>query len=769
MIFFDTETCGLHGMPVLIQWARDGGDIHLHSIWKEPIVDTLKLIEEFCEEPDGVVGFNLTFDWFHLCKIYTTFSLFPDPYAYPEDHIEELATLEKQARDGVCLKPVTACDLMLHARKGPYQSTMDRGDIRIRRIPTALAWELAEELEKRIPLRDVYFARRKDQTAEKWKVHDIKDEDDNIDPHFKDVVLKFAPSSALKALAIDALDIKEDVLLKFYDVDCGFKPEELGYAPFAEAIGRPGKWKDTWPDVIRHHIRHWTYNKAARRYAEDDVIYTRGLYKYFSAIEYHDEQTAREFANSDRWFEDMTMLEAGDDDSILACMVGAVRWHGFSIDTDALQKVKDAANQRLAGTARGLATSPAKAKAYLYEVMDDVEQLALDGSTKSTKLEEVSKWEGDEEGTMHPAADRAKQILDARRALKEIELVDKLLLAGRFHASFKVIGTLSSRMSGTDGLNPQGIKHTKEVRISFPLTFEGFKLGGGDFDAFEVSLAEAEYQDPELRKALLAGLKIHALFAIELFPGKSYEEITATKNTEDDLYLKGKSGVFAIIYGGESHTLSDKLGVPPEVADAAYQSFTRKYSKVGEARRAVFDQFCSMRQPNGLGTKVEWHEPSDYIESMLGFRRYFTLENRICKALFDLATDPPPSWLKIPIKVVRRDRLQTAAGACRSALYGAAFQIQASNMRAACNHRIQSTGAQITKSVQRKIWDVQPNGISDWIVLPLNIHDEIMAVVREGFEESVKEVVDAAVETYRPKVPLIEMDWQTNLKSWADK
>ena len=47
-----------------------------------------------------------------------------------------------------------------------------------------------------------------------------------------------------------------------------------------------------------------------------------------------------------------------------------------------------------------------------------------------------------------------------------------------------------------------------------------------------------------------------------------------------------------------------------------------------------------MRQPGGIGSKVEWHEPADFVESMLGFRRYFTLENRICKTLFDLADDP---------------------------------------------------------------------------------------------------------------------------------
>jgi hypothetical protein len=96
MIYFDTETCGLHGMCVLIQYAEDDGPVVLHHVWKRPIQETLELIEWFCE--NEVCGFNLTFDWFHISKLYTTFSLFHDYDALPEDHIEELAVLEERAR-----------------------------------------------------------------------------------------------------------------------------------------------------------------------------------------------------------------------------------------------------------------------------------------------------------------------------------------------------------------------------------------------------------------------------------------------------------------------------------------------------------------------------------------------------------------------------------------------------------------------------------------------------------------------------------------------
>ena len=95
MYYFDTETCGLHGPTVLIQYAKDDSEINLHSVFYEPIKDTLDLIETLTYE--GVIGFNLSFDWFHLCQTYTTLELL-DPNAYPIDIVEEYAIKEKEGK-----------------------------------------------------------------------------------------------------------------------------------------------------------------------------------------------------------------------------------------------------------------------------------------------------------------------------------------------------------------------------------------------------------------------------------------------------------------------------------------------------------------------------------------------------------------------------------------------------------------------------------------------------------------------------------------------
>lgn len=739
MYFIDIESCGFKGPAVLLQYAEDNGPIVLHDIWKVPALETIQLIEHLMD--NNICGFNLVFDHFQLCKIYTMLTLLPNYHECPEDCIPLLRDLEIPAMDGPCLKPRAVCDLMLHARKGPYQSTMDRKPIRIKRVPTLLANSLAQKLEELIPLNSIYFARRKKRNEPQWKVRDILDSDGEINTEFKNIELKFAASTALKALAVDALGVNIDEVLLIGEevgVDATWYPKEDEYVPYG----------GNWSEVIRHHISYWAYNSIGRRYATNDVDYTRRLYDYFKRP------------------------EPGDTDSELACMVGAVRWHGYTIDIEGLIDLRNQAVE----TMQSVPTAPEQARKYVMQYMDDMEKIILQTSTKKVILQEISKWHL-EDSIKHPAAIAAQRVLNAREAQKEIELYDKLIRAKRFHAGFKVIGTKSTRMSGSDGLNPQGIKKDRKVRSCFNLAPKDMVLCLGDFDAFEVALMEAEWKDPELRAQLLKGRKIHAIFAMDLYPGSTYDDIVAeekegifnNKYVNGTRYKDGKQGVFAMGYGGTEFTLENKLGIPHEIAVAAFESFGQRFPGVHAARQKVFNAFCSMRQPKGLGTMVEWHEPEEYIESMFGFRRYFTLENKICKALYDLAQDPPKEWLAYKFKVNRRDRQQTASGALQSALYGAAFAIQSQNMRAAGNHVIQSPGATITKELELALWNLQPHGIHPWVIMPMNIHDEIVAPVLPEYIDKTTTIVNYFINKYRKYVPLLAMDWKVGIKSWGEK
>lgn len=755
---FDSETCGLYGMPVIFQYGEKGKPVQIFEIWKRPVRDTLRFIEWLIDQE--IVGFNLAFDMFHLCKVYTIWRLLPEDWI-PEDHINEIAALERTAQDGPCLKPRSCVDLLLVSRKGEFQTLMAREDIRIRRVPTPLAQVLAEELEKRVEIDGIYFSRKKDKEAPCWKVYDVKKEGVLIE-EFKDVVLSFSPAGGLKFLAEHALGLSPK--FHFEDVELDRKVHkivEYGFAPTADAVssaeknwevwgegekGEPKLLGHAWPGLIKAHIEHWHSHADAREYASDDIVYTNGLDEYFG-------------------------YPAGNDnDSVLACMVAAVRWRGFKINVEGIRELRTL-SQKVVDTAPVNTGSTAQVRKYLMDVMDDVESIIIAETTDKAKLEELSHWTTDG-GTVHPVAIRAREILSVRLAKKEVELYDKLLRAGKFHASFNVIGAMSSRMSGADGLNAQGIKKTKEVRSKFPLYDEDsdYVLCGGDFSAFEITLADAVYNDRDLRMSILTGKKIHGLFGVLLFPGRTYDEILASEGSKElDMYTIAKSGVFAMVYGGNASTLNRNLGIPMHTAEKAFEEWGRMFPGIGRARERIYNMFCSMRQPQGIGTQVNWTEPQEYCETFLGFRRYFTLENKVCKELFRLAQGPPQSWRKCHVKVVRRDRIQTAAGAVASALYGAAFGLQQANMRAAANHEIQSPGADICKEVQRRIWDVQPCGIHPFRVAPMNIHDEIECVTHKDYVEEVARVVVKAVESFKDKVPLIGMKWCKAMANWAEK
>lgn len=760
-----------------MQAAIGDGPVQLFSPWTETIKDSLDWMREYYLHKGGIVGFNLTFDWFHINKFYNILTLAEKKfgkYEFLEDYVNEIAALEKDARFENCIKPYGALDLMLHSKKGEFQSLMNRKAIRIRRIPYIIALDLVDELNRRIVLDDVYFARKADKTT-RWKIHDITNDLGEVIPDLVDVVLTFAPSGSLKALAIHVGIQNANTRSLFEDVSIPeqFMSNEPGYSPFATApfelpsgkfvVPSPSNWYGRWPEHIRHHIHHWTYNEDARVYAADDIKDTRGLYKYFGCP------------------------DLGDDDSELACMVGSTRWRGFSIDRVSLEKQLNQAEEDLKQYDFNW-NSPNVCRKVLEQHMDD-DLKKLIPSTSKNILEEVAKWQIEDvcddcfgagcekceskgtvsTGVPHLAALDAERILQARRTSKRKGDILKLMMTDRFHPDFKIIGAKSSRMSGTGGLNAQGISSAPAIRACFTLADSGEILSGGDFDSFEVTIADATYNDPALRADLLADTKLHAVMGGYLYD-LTYEETLATKGLEGnkDKYGKGKAAVFALFYGGDEGTLVRKSGVPLDKAQEAYRLWVKKYPVMGEGRKVVIEAHTCMVQPKGIGSNITWTEPADYVESMFGFKRYFTLENKICKALFDLATNPPKDWKSIKGQVVRRDKTQTSLGATRSALYGAAFNVMSSNVRAALNHKIQSSGATPTKALQRQIWDVQPSGESKWLVRNMQVHDELLVVHLPEVTEQIITIKDKFLVEYKEHIPLLAIAWKTDMHDWTD-
>jgi hypothetical protein len=754
-IFIDTETCGLHGLAVLIQYAEDDGEIVLHEPWRCRVRDTLDLIRWFMQQT--VVGFNWAFDHFHLSKLYTLFHLIEQDHGnIRPDWIkeEEIIRYENQARFvDLCLRPRGVIDLMLHSFKGPYQSLMERNDIRIKRVPAQIANLVRAHLEKKVQIDDIYFAGGKDPDAPRWTVLDHL-VDGKAHPQWRDIKLGFKPSGSLKSLAKKLLGAEN--VFKFADIAPDRMPKDRrhGYAPFASA--HVGSDRDFWPGYLPEHIDFWRDNQEGRKYATRDVEWTRGLRRH-----------------------DLFAGARNDDrDSLLAAHVASVRWRGFDIDIQALTRIRDKYIQQSEAC-------PLAGKAcyeYLEEGVGQIRMQVLRESGTSKEVLEKLIIEWPEE-----TAERLGVLLSARKAGKRVEMVDKLLIAGRWHPSYKVMGTLSNRMSGRDGLNPQAFPRQPEFRNCFIFTTsddEDYQYG--DFDSFEIAIAATAYDDSQLNEDLRGGKKFHGLFGAALFD-KDYEEILADKKLYNDSKIAG----FSNLYGGGWLTMVKNQNIPEDIARAGELRFLSKYSNVAEAREDATNKFCSMRQPEGRGTRVEWHEPAEYIESLLGYRRYYTLENQIVKIMYDISSSAPRQWTAfqpcpvcdskeggcfnckgtgvVETKVVRRDRDQTLRGAAQSALLLAAFTLQGSNMRSAANHVIQSTGGEITKELQVRMVKLQPIGVHPFLSRTCNIHDEVNGVFHKSVQAEPEKIVQGILDEYRGMIEFIGMTWVKGMKFWKDQ
>ena len=760
--FFDTESCQFYGPTILIQYAWGGDAPVLHDVFDEPIHKTLELIERMMNS--YIVGFNLAHDFYHLARTYNVLKEMPK--GVPPNILDYHDLEDEDACHEVCLKPKGALDLLIHGRANEFQATMGQKDITMRKVPRVLASVLVEELKTRVDIPPLFFARSsKHAGAAEWQVLDLhKDTGKEITPEdqarinrglsvpidkdFVNLRLRFYPSTSLKSIVEHVLghDVTHfDSFLK--DLP---KCKEYGWWPT----------KGDWLSVLPDHLWHWRNNTTMRKYAENDVVYTRELYHYFG----------RPHPN--------------DSDSRLACFVGNSYWRGYALDLDIIRRKGKAHKIYLAAAEKQVNfKAPRQCLSYLHEVCDDFQKCYITDTKKET-LEAIIKNETNSNGVggSTELVRRAKLIYDARRVYREYDLYTKLFLAKRLYVTFKVTGTKSNRMSGGGfvkrggSINPQGIKKEPELRSAFLLAWPDQILCGGDFSGFEVSIAEAVYGDAKLRSDLLSGKKIHALWGSALY-NMTYDEVMATSEFNQDdprgYYQRAKTSFFAKLYGAQGVKLANVTKLTEEEVNAAIKRFEEWYPGVAEAQRKLSRAFEAMYQPRGIGSAIEWREPTPYVESFLGFRRYFTMEFTVVKALYDLAQDPPDSFARIgkEIKLRRRERIQTGQGALQSAIYAAAFGIQSSVLRAAGNHEIQSPGGQICKELQEGIYDTfQPQGIGPFKVMPMNIHDEVEIPTAPELVGQLDQFVQDFVKRYKDSsVPLIGMDFKTHLKNWGEK
>ena len=753
---FDTESCGYIGPTLLIQYQvlyenDKVGDIILHDIFKEKCGLTCTVIEDMMNSK--LVGFNLAHDMWHLARTYNILSLMDQDKSPSIYEYANLAKTEEARR--FCLTPVEPLDLMIYGQQGPFQAIMKQAPITLRKIPKCIAEQLVAHLTVRIKINPIYFAGMKKgyhwdikelwhKDIEEFSLRQVTPEDRakghrrdillEVDPNFVDLVLPFQPKKGLKDIVEHILDLGVGEVKHFELPSHVRKPTEEFWNPNNE---------EPWIDVIDAHIDMWRHDERQREYAREDVLYTRALYEYFDCP------------------------KGNDDGSVLACMVANSYNKGFDIDK------KKAANlfkqvHRKCNRYNSIVQARSAPKVMKFLLGAKGLNNIMKKQITNTKAETLELLANEPTNL----GKRAKLVLKARRCSYERELLYKLLTAGKAYWQFKVTGAKSGRMSGgaSEGtgksMNPQGMPSDDYFREIFTFSNSpSYMKSGGDVISCQVKIMAKVWNDPELYKELRSGKKFHAIIGSFVF-NMSYEDVLKDK----DKYDRSKSYTFAKAFGGQSRKLAAVTGRTIEDIEIAGQKFEEKYKGVRDNRLANIEKFEAIVQPS-LGGKVFWKEPQDYVESFLGYKRYFTVEIEVMRALFDLATKMPSDLKEVGrhIKVTRRDREQTATGACCSALYGSAFAVNGQIQRAAGNHEIQSPEGQIIKAQQVRMFNkFQPRGIKPFEIYGINVHDELQWVHKPEIVDELEKEVKLFEAEYKNILPMFEMEWFKDVKNWSE-
>lgn len=725
-IEIDCETCGFVGPVVLIQYRIDDGPIILYHVWDHPVGETLDLLEMFLE--NHLVIYNATYEGFHLNKLYNTFRLLEESNQQPTKN--DVWEAEHYAWEGPCLKPAKVSDLFLLILEHGLQFLNNRKPINIYGVPNDTVPWIKERLEEYTKsLCPLLFRTKK--PGERVSVKRNKN-----NKYLSDMELSFGGQKGPYKKMKMVLGWLLGVPMIEFDIPNEQQPEEKIYRP----------WGGTWRDKIFYHVKWW--KNEGQSYAIQDILSLQILTQWLAG-------TTKCHAQPDRIW-DINTTHMNSD---LAWGVGASRQRGFPIDNDLIAELVIETR-----TLEKVPTSPAQSLRYLHEVCTPEQKIAIQ-NTNGYLLDELILMYPES-----PLAFRCNAIQECRSKDKKLDLLLKLQEVGRFHPDFSVATTFSNRMSGGSGkenrgggsINPQGIMSDPRVRAVFILHSKTLTetLSGGDFSQQELTVLDAILGPSVLRDLIVQGKKIHRFlcsFAYDI-PENEVDESSIE-------YSRSKNGVFAFVYGAEIPRLAKTVGVSEDKVARAFDQLLDMVPELGKLKERLAEDFLSMYQPQE-GGKVFWREPKPFIESLFGFRRYFDIENGLTKFLFGLANSARGTDFGKGVVVRNRKRGdQSYPSAASTALFAAAFSIQGRNLRAAGNHIIQSPGANITKALQAIIWALQPAGINEWHVQPINIHDEIITPTL--IPQQVTAVVEYTISELRTKIPNLKIKWKESIPNWA--
>ncbi len=254
----------------------------------------------------------------------------------------------------------------------------------------------------------------------------------------------------------------------------------------------------------------------------------------------------------------------------------------------------------------------------------------------------------------------------------------------KLHADFNQMGAVTGRFSSNNP-NLQNIPTKTELGKNIRNAFiapKGSVFMSFDYSQIELRLAALLSQDESLIEIFRSGKDVHAAVASRVFG-------VAEKDVTHEMRRRAKVINFGILYGMGVTALKENLGTDRAEAQAFYDNY--------------FVQFPTIRAY--LDGVIETAKQKGFTETLFGRRRQF-----------------PGLRSKIPF-------------------------IKAMAERMAINAPIQGTGADIVKiGMCQAETALQKAGLLNNIRLILQVHDELIFEVDNGYEEQATKIIKTAME-----------------------
>jgi DNA polymerase-1 len=204
--------------------------------------------------------------------------------------------------------------------------------------------------------------------------------------------------------------------------------------------------------------------------------------------------------------------------------------------------------------------------------------------------------------------------------------------AGRVHTSYALASTTTGRLSSNDP-NLQNIpvrtEEGRKIRKAF-IAAPGHVLISADYSQIELRLVAHIGDIPQLKRAFLDGLDIHASTASEMF-GVPVEGMPA------ETRRRAKAINFGIIYGISAFGLANQLAIPREEAGA----YIKKYFERFPGIRDYMEETKAFAKKNGyvltlFGRKCHYPDITAGNPSLRAFNERAAINARLQGSAADI-------------------------------------------------------------------------------------------------------------------------------------